>query len=169
MSQKRLYPKCADQMDDLVKHLSAKYEEEGFETQTLRVEKGDETGLVFQMRPKESAGAWFKKWTGLGKAATVNMKIVGDALEVEVGGGKWLDKAAAVLVSYFILWPLSVTATIGAFTQRSLLKDILAEIDAFFRGEAVCRKCAHCGADAADDAEFCSRCGKPLDAEAASK
>ena len=166
MAEKRLYPRCADRMDDLAGHIARKYGEQDFETQTLRVQKEGETGLIFQMRPRESAGAWFRKWTGLGNAAMVNMKAVGDALEVEVGGGRWLDKAAAVLVSYFVLWPLSITATIGAVKQRSLLKDILGEIEAFFRKDAISRGCHHCGAPAASGAKFCDQCGKSLDGEA---
>jgi len=166
MSEKRLYPKCAELSRDLAKYLSAKYEAEGFETQILSVEREGDEGRVFQMRPKDSAGAWFKKWTGMEKAATVKMKSVGDALEVEVGGGKWLDKAAALGVSMIVLWPLTITALIGTFGQRSLLKQVLDDVDAFFRQGATVPKCPECEAEISVGARYCSECGKAIGQQA---
>ena len=39
---------------------------------------------------------------------------------VEIGAGKWVDKAAVGTVSLFILWPLAITAGMGAWEQMKL-------------------------------------------------
>jgi len=44
----------------------------------------------------------------------------GDILNVEIGAGKWIDKAAVGTVSMFILWPLAVTAGFGAWEQMKM-------------------------------------------------
>jgi hypothetical protein len=41
-------------------------------------------------------------------------------LTVEIGAGKWLDKAAAGVVSLIVLWPLAVTAALGAWEQGNM-------------------------------------------------
>ena len=41
-------------------------------------------------------------------------------LTVEIGAGKWIDKAAVGTVSMFILWPLAVTAGFGAWEQMKM-------------------------------------------------
>jgi len=44
----------------------------------------------------------------------------GDTLTVDIGAGKWIDKAAAGAVSMVILWPLAVTAGFGAWEQMKM-------------------------------------------------
>ena len=114
MSEKRLYPKCAGMMKELVEKLEAKYGQEGYETQFLTFEEEEQKGGVFQLRPKSGGWQTVKDVTGMGTAATVTMKMVGQALEVEIGGGKWFDKAAVLGISMVVLWPLTITASIGA-------------------------------------------------------
>jgi hypothetical protein len=41
-------------------------------------------------------------------------------MTVEIGAGKWIDKAAVGTVSMFILWPLAVTAGLGAWEQMKM-------------------------------------------------
>jgi hypothetical protein len=36
---------------------------------------------------------------------------------VEIGAGKWIDKAAGGAVGMFLLWPLAFTAGFGAWQQ----------------------------------------------------
>lgn len=43
-----------------------------------------------------------------------------DSLTVEIGAGKWIDKAAVGTVSMFILWPLALTAGFGAWEQAKM-------------------------------------------------
>ncbi len=124
---------------------------------------GEEKGALFQMRP--TGGAWqtFKEWTGMGIAATVTMKTVGAALEIEVGGGKWLDKAAIAGIATFVtLGVLVIPASVGAWKQKKLLQEMRDEINAFFRKEATVPKCPDCDVENAAEAKFCNACGKPM-------
>jgi hypothetical protein len=163
MSEKRLYPKCAGMMKELVEKLEAKYGQEGYETQFLTFEEEEQKGGVFQLRPKSGGWQTVKDVTGMGTAATVTMKMVGQALEVEIGGGKWFDKAAVLGISMVVLWPLTITASIGALGQRSLLKQLLADVEDFFRKSATVPKCPECNADNPAAAKFCNACGKPME------
>jgi hypothetical protein len=43
-----------------------------------------------------------------------------DTLTVEIGAGKWVDKAAVGTVSLLILWPLAITAGMGAWEQMKM-------------------------------------------------
>lgn len=47
-----------------------------------------------------------------------------DTLTVQIGSGKWLDKTAAGTVSLFILWPLAITAGLGAWEQMKVPEEI---------------------------------------------
>ena len=49
----------------------------------------------------------------MSSALNVVFRHAGDSVQVEIGAGKWIDKAAVGTVSLFILWPLAVTAGIG--------------------------------------------------------
>jgi hypothetical protein len=52
-------------------------------------------------------------------------------LTVEVGAGRWIDKAAAGTVSLFVLWPLAVTAAIGAWQQMKMPERTFAAIEEY--------------------------------------
>ncbi|MFN3930019.1 MAG: zinc ribbon domain-containing protein, partial [Thermoflexus sp.] len=55
-------------------------------------------------------------------ALNVALRREGDKLIVEVGAGKWVDKAVAAGAGVFILWPLLFTAAYGAWQQSQLPK-----------------------------------------------
>jgi len=167
MAEKRLYPKCAGDVDGLAGHLKGKYPSIEWDTQLFRLDDEEGKGTVFQVRPKGGTWQTLKDWTGLGIAATVTMKVVGDALEVEVGGGKWLDKAAVAGIATFVtLGVLIIPAGVGAWQQKKLLGEIRTEIDGYFRSGATALKCGECGADYAAGAKFCSECGKAVGQQA---
>ena len=44
----------------------------------------------------------------------------GDDLAVEIGGAKWMDKAAAGAVAWFVIWPAIIPAAIGGVKQATL-------------------------------------------------
>ncbi len=162
MSEKRLYPKSAEKMGSLVERLEKKYQEEGYETQTMESAEKGQRGMLLQLRPQESVWQTVKDWTGLGMAATVTMTVIGEALEVEIGGGKWLDKAALTALSVVpiaVTTPLLLTASIGAWGQHSFLNRLLEEVEAYFR-EEVKPKCSKCGLKIPAGAKFCSECGE---------
>jgi len=77
-------------------------------------------------------GTW-QQYLGLDKAISVRFTPVGsNQVTVEIGGGKWTDKAIGVAVSMVILWPLFVTSGVGAVEQAKLLKDARNVIESYF-------------------------------------
>jgi hypothetical protein len=62
------------------------------------------------------------------------MRVIGDDLEVELGGAKWMDKAAVAGVGVIAsIGLLLVPAGIGAWKQHQLLEDLQQTMDRFFR------------------------------------
>lgn len=86
---------------------------EGFNCQRLQTEDG---GIVIQV---EKAGGW-RKVVGMSTAVHIVFRQVENTLNVEIGNGRWLDKASAGMLSIIILWPLAITAGIGAWQQMKL-------------------------------------------------
>src|SRR5262249_25064473 len=86
---------------------------ESFDCQDLRTEQG---GILIQVRQQ---GGW-RAFVGMQTALNVILRQDGEEITVEIGAGQWLDKAAAGVVSLFILWPLAVTAGIGAWDQMKM-------------------------------------------------
>lgn len=109
-----------------VEFLKAKFEAQGYEVQVLTVEENGNQGNFVQIRPKQaqSAGGWLKKLSGLETCASVKLMDRGADLDAEVLAGKWMDKVAAGAISMVVLWPLMVTASIGAFKQKAMLDDV---------------------------------------------
>lgn len=86
---------------------------QGFNCQRLQMEDG---GIVIQI---EKVGGW-RKVFGMSTAVHIVFRQEEHILNVEIGHGRWLDKAAAGMLSVIILWPLAVTAGIGAWQQLKL-------------------------------------------------
>ena len=86
---------------------------EGFKCQRLQMEDG---GIVIQI---EKGGGW-RKVLGMSTAVHIVFHQVEDRVNVEIGNGRWLDKAAAGTLSIIILWPLAITAGIGVWQQMKL-------------------------------------------------
>jgi hypothetical protein len=86
---------------------------EGFKCQRLLREDG---GIVIQI---EKGGGW-RKVLGMSTAVHIVFHQVENTVNVEIGNGRWLDKAAAGTLSILILWPLAITAGIGAWQQTKL-------------------------------------------------
>ena len=132
MAQTRFYPGCASYLPALSRFLEQRFSREGYEVQLLE----DHDGRTFQMRKRYREG-WVKTvsaLTGLDTAATVGMRIVGEDLDVQLGGAKWLDKAVVAGVGLFAsLGLLLIPAGIGAYKQHELLEDLTAAVDNFFR------------------------------------
>ncbi len=86
---------------------------EGFKCQKLQTEDG---GTLLQI---EKVGGW-RKFVGMSTALNIVFHQVENTVNVEIGAGRWIDKAASGTVAYFILWPLAVTAGIGAWQQMKM-------------------------------------------------
>lgn len=101
-----------------------------------------------------------------------------DSVTVNVGSGKWMDKAAAAGVGAIVFAPLMATAAFGAFKQQKLPQEIFDEIEYFIRtggksvtvsmGASVAAKanhtivCPDCHAENNQETKFCSSCGSAL-------
>jgi hypothetical protein len=90
---------------------------QGFDTQQMNAEN---QSLLLQIKKR---GGW-REFVGMSTSLNILFQQLGDTLTVEIGAGKWIDKAAAGTVSMFILWPLAVTAGIGAWEQAKMPEKI---------------------------------------------
>lgn len=106
-----------------------KLEAEGYDAQLLTFD--DEFILQardsFASENAPKAVRWLSSTTGSAAVATLKAKRLGADVEIEVVGGKWLDKAAAMGVSMVVLWPLFVTSSIGMFRQNKLIGRLFDE------------------------------------------
>ena len=62
--------------------------------------------------------------SGMKLATTVELTVNGEQLNVLIGEGQWSDKLGAGAVGLFLLWPLAITAGIGAYKQKNLPDEI---------------------------------------------
>jgi hypothetical protein len=102
---------------------------EGFKCQKLQTEDG---GTLLQI---EKVGGW-RKIVGMSTALNIVFHQVENAVNVEIGAGRWVDKATTGAVAYFILWPLAVTAGIGAWQQLKMPERVFAHIAKFLGPDA---------------------------------
>lgn len=93
-----------------------------FECQELKTEEG-KTLIQF------SKSGWWRKAIGMSTALNVLLDHEEGALTVEIGAGRWIDKAGAGVVGLAILWPLAVTAAIGAWGQAKMPEKIFDFIE----------------------------------------
>lgn len=127
------------------------------------------------VQAKESS-TW-KSLTGMGKAIQVQILPSGDSeVVVNIGTGKWADKAGAAAVGILLFAPLAFTAAFGAYKQHQLPAEIFACIEKYIiaGGLAVNRnvsahkldsaqvKCPSCGAINSKSMKFCAECGSKL-------
>ena len=86
---------------------------EGFDTQQV---SADDQSLLIQIKKR---GGW-RDLVGMATSLNILFHHNNDTLTVEIGAGKWVDKAAVGTVSLFILWPLAITAGMGAWEQMKM-------------------------------------------------
>ena len=86
---------------------------EGFDTQQV---SADDQSLLIQIKKR---GGW-RDLVGMATSLNILFHHNDDTLTVEIGAGKWVDKAAVGTVSLFILWPLAITAGMGAWEQMKM-------------------------------------------------
>ena len=126
--RKTIVSGASAKMDLCADFITNKYRVTGYDVQMARIETGGADGALIQIRNATTGGGrLFRTVTGLTSCASLKLIPKGEDLEVEVMAGKWLDKIGAVAVSMVVLWPLLVTASIGAFRQRALLDAVYTE------------------------------------------
>ncbi len=127
-NQVRRYRAAGGRLKELHDDLEDWLRGEGFTVQDLKTEEG--ATLIQVSQP----GGW-RKLIGMSTALNVILDQQGDDLTVEIGAGQWIDKAAAGAVSLFVLWPLAVTAAIGAWNQMKTPQRIFARVSELLEGE----------------------------------
>jgi hypothetical protein len=127
VEKKTVVPKAARKLPGLIKHLEATFEAQNFEVQVLDILDEGVTGKIFQMKPEKRWFSDIKNLAALGIAATAKLIVHGQDLEIEVGGGKWWDKAVALGSSYWLVVPL-FTMAYGSWEQHKLLGELYQEI-----------------------------------------
>lgn len=131
MTRKQIISGVALRMDGCAEAIRSKFAFEGYETQKLRI--SGQNGMLVQIRNTgDGASGIFKTTMGFAACATLKLAAQGDDVEVEVFGGKWLDKAVLNVVSWFVLWPLLVTSSIGMWRQKALLDRVFLEALSYF-------------------------------------
>lgn len=80
-------------------------------------------------------GSDFEAVIGMQAALTVTIQRTSGGVVVAAGRQKWVDKAAvgAVGVAIPALWPLLVTAGVGAFRQAGLANQVMTILDGLVR------------------------------------
>ena len=177
MAIRNFYPHTAEHLEELIKYLQLKYSKTGFEVQTLKTKEEELKGYIFQVRKsyRTELGEIASKVTGLDIAATAKIKQVNDSLDVEIGGGKWLDKAAVAGFAAFVAFSiLIIPAGIGAAKQHLMLKELTEDIDRFLKSPARSGKqdhgneskqelCPGCGSPITSGMKYCPNCGRKLE------
>ncbi len=136
MGHTRHFQRSAAYLPALSRFLEERYRQQGYEVQVLEELDVRSPGRLVQLRPRRREG-WVgtvSTYAGLDTAATVAIKVIDeDDLEVQIGGAKWLDKAAVAGIGLFAsLGLLVLPASIGAWKQHRLIEDLTALIDDFF-------------------------------------
>lgn len=106
-----------DGINKLITDLRLWLEGQNFNCQNIPTEENE---ILLQISQK---GSW-RKFVGMATALNVLFRLKENMVTVEIGAGKWIDKATAGTVSLFVLWPLAVTAGIGAWQQMKLPEKI---------------------------------------------
>jgi hypothetical protein len=112
-STSRRYKCEADDTPRLIHDVKAWLDSEGFDTQQV---DADDQSLLIQIKKR---GGW-RDFVGMATSLNILFHQFEDTLTVEIGAGKWIDKAAVGTVSLFILWPLAITAGMGAWEQMKM-------------------------------------------------
>ena len=101
-------------IDELSRFL---HTEKGMDVQTAPTPDGY---LLQAGQPKDT----LRTLSGMRLATTVQFSVVENNLNVTIGEGQWADKLGAGAVGLFLLWPLAITAGIGAYKQKNLPDEI---------------------------------------------
>lgn len=122
--------------------------------------------------------------SGMRIATNVQLSASGDELTVTIGEGQWMDKLGAGAVGVFFLWPLAITAGIGAYKQKMLPSEIFDFISRTLGSQGTPAaftaapspagapaqssapftsiSCPQCGAKLSADSKFCNKCGAKI-------
>ena len=112
-SKSRRYACASSGTNQLIADVTRWLDSQGFDSQQMSTEV---QSVLLQVKKR---GGW-RDFVGMSTSLNIVFHQVDDTLTVEIGAGKWIDKAAVGTVSMFILWPLAVTAGFGAWEQMKM-------------------------------------------------
>ena len=117
-SKTRRYACAADDIPRVITEVRGWLNSQDFDMQQVNTD-GDSVLLQIKKR-----GSW-RDYVGMATSLNIVFHTCeDDILMVEIGAGKWIDKAAVGTVSLFILWPLAITAGMGAWEQMKMPDNI---------------------------------------------
>ncbi len=116
--QTRCFPCTTEKFHGLLADLENWLISQNFNCQQLTTEDG---GTLLQVAKK---GGW-RKFVGQSTALNIVLyQSSNNNITVEIGAGRWIDKAAVGTASMFVLWPLAISVGFGAWQQIKLPKKI---------------------------------------------
>lgn len=123
----RFYTSEKVDIERLANDLENIYHLQGYQVQQV----GNRGRKVVQLRK----GGDLEALVGLQSALTVTMQHTSGGILVMVGQQKWIDKAAVGVVGLAVpmLWPLTITAGLGALRQFGLSSQVMNMIDGLVR------------------------------------
>jgi hypothetical protein len=129
MTQSKSFPCPGSRFPEVITSTQSWLLGEGFKCQKLQTPDG---GTLLQI---ERVGGW-RKFVGMSTALNIVFHQVENSVNVEIGAGRWIDKAATGAVAYFLLWPLAVAAGIGAWQQLKMPERVFEQIAKFLSPQA---------------------------------
>ena len=119
---------------DCARAMAELFNADGYAVQSFEVVDEDAPGVFVQIGRKPEG--WKRKIAVVagGQDLAVCVKFVdkeSDA-EIEIGGGRWIDKMFSGVVTWSLFAPLLAIPAIGIFRQRWLIREVEAEICAWF-------------------------------------
>ena len=124
MTQSKSFPCPSSRFSELITSTQSWLSGEGFQCQKLQTEDG---GTLLQIN---RVGEW-RKFVGMSTALNIVFHQVENTVNVEMGAGRWIDKAATGTVGFLILWPLAIIAGIGAWQQMKMPERVFEHVARF--------------------------------------
>lgn len=121
MSQTRSFACPRSRLPSLIGSVERWLRGENFNCQTLTTDDG---GTLLQVEKK---GGW-RKFVGMSTTLNVVFRPAAETVNVEIGAGRWIDKAVASSVGMLLLWPFAITSAIGTWQQTKMPGRVYAQV-----------------------------------------
>ncbi len=132
MSQTKAFHCPPNLHSELISSVEGWLLDENFNTQKLKIEEEEDAHLL----QVEKKGGW-RRFVGMSTALNVVFRQENEYLNVEIGAGRWIDKGVVGAVSLVILWPLAVTAGVGAWQQSKMPERVYGHIHDFLAAREI--------------------------------
>jgi hypothetical protein len=130
MSEQRIFIVPNLDLNHLANAIGDWYRGQQFEVQVFAV-PGE--GMVVQARQPEG----WRNVLGMASTLNIGLRYKETTLIIEIGAGKWADKAIAGGVGALFVWPLFFTAAYGAWKQSAMPQRTFEFIQALIGGGAM--------------------------------